>query len=132
MNGYKKIETLGYGSFSKVKLIKNIHTNQIYAAKIINKRALEKKKKGFFKDENGNLIVNNLLQDSLREIAILKKLNHSNIIKLYEIIYNDDAGKIYLILECCSKGPILKTDEFTGEFSINKHYRFWIALSPSK
>jgi serine/threonine protein kinase len=106
-----------------VKLVKNIHNNKTYAAKIINKRALEKKKKGFFKDENGSLVVNTLLQDSMREIAILKKLNHDNIIKLYEIIYDDDAGKIYLILECCSKGPILHTDEFTGEFSINKHYK---------
>jgi hypothetical protein len=32
----------------------------------------------------------------MSEIAILKKLNYSNIIKLYEIIYDEDGGKIYL------------------------------------
>jgi serine/threonine protein kinase len=59
----------------------------------------------------------------MREIAILKKTNHPNIIKLYDIIHDDDAGKIYLIIECCSKGPILDYDEFTGEFTINNNFK---------
>jgi len=90
--------------------------------KIVDRRALEKKKKGFFKDDSGNVVVNNLLQDSMREIAILKKLSHLNVIKLFEIMYDDDGGKIYLVMEFCSKGPILKYDEFTGEFTINDHF----------
>ena len=44
--------------------------------KKINKKELAKKRKGFTTDENGNLVVNNLLQDAMKEIAILKKLNH--------------------------------------------------------
>jgi len=62
------------------------------------------------------------LTDSLREIAILKKLSHLNVIKLYEIMYDDEGGKIYLVMEFCGKGPILKYDEFTGEFSINENF----------
>ena len=57
---------------------------------------MEHKKKGFHKDEDGNLIVDNLLKDALLEIAILKKLNHKNVIKLHEIIHDDYAGEIIL------------------------------------
>lgn len=64
--------------------------------KKINKKELAKKRKGFTYDENGNLVVNNLLQDAMKEIAILKKLNHKNIIKLIEIMTDDEKGKIYI------------------------------------
>jgi serine/threonine protein kinase len=90
------IKTIGRGSYSKVRLAEHIQQNRKYAVKVIDKRALEKKKKGFFKDEGGKIIVNSMLQDSLREIAILKKLNNKHVIKLEEIMYDEDSGKIYL------------------------------------
>ncbi len=67
--------------------------------------------------------VDSLLKDSMREIAILKKINNENIIKLHEIIHDDDAGKIYLIMECCDKGAVMNYDTFTDEFALNAHYK---------
>lgn len=40
------------------------------------------------------------------EVAILKKMQHPNIIKLYEVIEDEGKNKIYLILDYCSKGFI--------------------------
>jgi len=99
--------------------------------KKINKKELAKKRKGFTTDENGNLVVNNLLQDAMKEIAILKKLSHKNIIRLVEIMTDEEKLKTYLskyilkiykVMEYAGKGPIMKFDEETGEFSINEHY----------
>ena len=36
------------------------------------------------------------LDDVNKEIAIMKKLNHKNVIKLFEIIENPEIDKIYL------------------------------------
>lgn len=36
------------------------------------------------------------LDDVRKEIAIMKKLNHENVIKLYEVIENESGDKLYL------------------------------------
>ena len=119
-NEYKYIQYLGEGTFSKVKLVTK--NNQLYAMKVIDKKLLRKNNKGFSKDENGELIISSMLEDALKEIAILKKCHHKNIIKLFEILYDDEKEKLYLILEYCPKGPLILYDEDTDEFSINKNY----------
>ena len=70
-NDYKLIKTLGKGSYSKVKLV--MKDDQKYAMKIINKKEL-KKKKIFKQDQDGNVIVTNILKDALKEIAIFSKI----------------------------------------------------------
>ena len=117
-NEYKILKELGRGTYSKVKLVMKDNTK--YAMKIIDKKEL-KKKKIFKQDKDGNVIVTNLLKDALKEIAILKKLDHPNIIKLYEILHNYQKEKIYLIMEYAEYGDLVEYDEDTGLFSINKH-----------
>lgn len=41
-----------------------------------------------------------------KEIAISKKLNHSNIVKLYEVIEDEEYKKLYMIMEYCEKGSL--------------------------
>ena len=117
-NEYQLIELLGKGAYSKVKLV--VKDNVKYAMKIIDKKEL-KKKKIFKQDPDGNVIVTTLLRDALKEIAILKKLDHPNIIKLIEILHNYKKEKIYLILEYADYGDIVDYDEENNIFSINKN-----------
>ena len=119
-NEYKYIKYLGEGTFSKVKLV--IKNNQFYAMKVIDKKLLRKNNKGFSRDENGELIISSMLEDALKEIAILKKCHHKNIIKLFEILYDDEKEKLYLILEYCPKGPLIIYNEDNDNFEINKNY----------
>ena len=85
---YKKIgnyilsQTLGSGTFSKVKLGTHIPTSEKVAIKILDKIKI--------KDENDLERIN-------REIAILKKLRHKNIAQLYETIISENH--IYIIME---------------------------------
>jgi serine/threonine protein kinase len=82
---------------------------------------LQNKKKGFRRDEEGNVIVDNLLQDALREIAILKKMNHNNVIRLHEIIHDDEMGEIMLVLDYCSLGHIIQIEDDIN-FVVNPLY----------
>ena len=119
INGYKIIKLLGRGSFSKIKLIEK--NGKKYAMKIINKTHLTSKT-CFQRNKEGKIIVNSLLENAMREIAILKKVNHKNIIKLYEIIYNNEKNKVYLILEYIEKGNILNYNEEEEIFNINENF----------
>ena len=64
------------------------------------------------KDKNAYL-------DAIREIDILKSLNHDNVIKLYEVIDDEQGDKLYLIIEYASKGEIMEYDVMTKKFKPN-------------
>ncbi|KAI9104836.1 kinase-like domain-containing protein [Phlyctochytrium arcticum] len=53
------------------------------------------------------------------EIAIFKKLNHDNLIRLYEVLDDPDQDSLYMVFEICSKGPIMeiRQDEPTTPLS---------------
>ena len=82
---------IGRGSFSKI--YKGIHkdTRQIVAVKKIELDNIKKL--------NSNIE---------REINVMKKLSHPNIVKLYDVVYDYNNNNIYLIIEYCSKGDFNK------------------------
>ena len=97
---YKELEELGegaYGVVKKVCLIDNPDT--IRAMKIIPK-------------EN---IVEGQSQKLLDEINILRKLEHPNIMKIYE--YFDDNEYIYIVSELCDQGDLLGKMQKLGSMS---------------
>lgn len=97
INQYRVISFLGKGAFAKVKLVEN-QDNQIkYAMKIQNKK---KMKKVALKTGKDNF---NLFQ---KEIAIMKKISHPNLIQLLEIIDDSEKGKIYFIMDFMDLGFI--------------------------
>lgn len=42
------------------------------------------------------MIIKNALQDVIREIAIMKKLDHRNVIKLYEVIDDPQEDTLFM------------------------------------
>ena len=119
-NEYKFISFLGSGTFSKIELVEKDGIK--YALKIIDKAFLQSQKNMEF-DEDGNVVVNTSLENAIKEIAILKKTNHKNIIRLYEILYCKKNEKIYLILENCEHGDLIDYDEETGKFILNEYVK---------
>ena len=82
-------ETIGKGTFSIVKLGINKKTNEKVAIKIL------KKNKIIHKED---------VERIEREISILKKLSHINVIKIYKI--NEDDDKYYIFMEYCENGEL--------------------------
>lgn len=71
------IKLLGRGSFGKVKLgvRKLLDKEDNFAVKIFKKHIL-KRKKEIYRDDTGKICFRNGIEDVLREIAIMKKLDH--------------------------------------------------------
>jgi len=87
LNQYILIKDLGSGSHSKVKLAMNQLDNQLYAIKWTHART-------------------NSWKAVRKEIAVLKKLDHPNIRTLHEVIDDESAKELILVLEYCETGPI--------------------------
>ena len=88
-DNYKIISKLGKGSFGSVFKVQNIKTNEIRALKVIKKTSI------IYQDDDHKF---------LKEIEILIKLEHPNIIKIYEY-YTDDIN-FYLITDYISNGEL--------------------------
>ena len=98
---YREIETLGsgtYGTVKKVSLIKNPLT--IRAMKIIPKE---------------NIIKGVDQLKLIDEIKILKKLDHPNIMKIYECYVDDEY--FYIISDFCDQGDLLGKLEKLGKMN---------------
>lgn len=52
--------------------------------------------------------------DVNREIAILKKLDHPNVVKLFEVIDPPGSQYMMLVMEFLEKGPVLQTHHQAG------------------
>ncbi|MCJ1404684.1 hypothetical protein MMC11_007910 [Xylographa trunciseda] len=56
-------------------------------------------------EENGNPLY--LIRE---EIAIMKKLNHNNLVSLIEVLDDPREDSLYMVLEMCKKGVVMKVD----------------------
>lgn len=75
------------------------------------KKSNLKKKKEFYVDNEGKRRLKTALENVKKEIAIMKKLIHNNIIRLFEVIENPDYDKIYLVMEYAEQGQLIDWDE---------------------
>ena len=82
INEYSIKGTIGHGSFSKVKLGINKLTEEKVAIKIIDKKKIK---------------IDSERERVQRELNIIKKLNHINIVKIIQI--KEDTIYIYIIME---------------------------------
>ena len=95
---YEIISKLGEGTYGKVFKVINKNNKSIRAMKQIGKH--------WIKDLNDNEV--------MKEIEILKYLNHPFIIKLYEYYVTDKS--IFLINELCNEGDLQGKIEKLGFF----------------
>lgn len=84
---YEFRDVLGTGAFSEVVMAEEKSSRKLFAVKCINKRNLSGKEEAV---EN--------------EIAILKKVNHPNIIRLWEIF--DNKTHLYLVMDLVQGGEL--------------------------
>lgn len=98
LNQYRLTDSIGQGSYGLVKLAYNAEDDTHYAMKILSKKKLFKKA-GVFGRPNPNRKEVNPLEKVHREIAVLKKLDHQNVVKLIEVLDDPVEDNLYLVFE---------------------------------
>ncbi len=107
-------DVLGEGSYAKVKEAIDQETLCRRAIKIMKRKKLRK--------------IPNGEQNVQREIELIKNLKHTNVMQLIEVFYNEEKGKIYMVLEyCCAvlkdmldKSPVKKFPVWQAHFYFNQ------------
>ncbi|KAK9237289.1 kinase-like domain-containing protein [Lipomyces kononenkoae] len=122
-------EEAGRGSFGAVYRAIDKVTNEVYAIKEVSKHRLRRHRGNAILRQRGRMgspglsprpggsllqMLNRKPEDPLdlirHEIAILKKLDHVNVANLYEVLDNPGGDSLYMVLEWCSRGVIMKLD----------------------
>ncbi|NWS71554.1 KKCC1 kinase, partial [Crotophaga sulcirostris] len=110
LNQYKLQSEIGKGSYGVVKLAYNENDDKYYAMKVLSKKKLLKQY-GFprrppprgSKASSGEQPKPMAPLDRVyQEIAILKKLDHVNIVKLIEVLDDPAEDNLYMALSCLS------------------------------
>ena len=108
INQYSILRKIGEGSYGKVKLCSS--GTSYFAMKVINKQLLRKRRE-IHRSPEGVTRITNALDDIAHEVAIMKKLKHQNIVRLREVIDDEESDKMYMIMVYCEQGSLLEWDE---------------------
>ena len=122
VNEFMFKETIGRGSYSKVKKCIEINSQKEFAVKITKNYLLRKKKKAFDKTNEGSLLIHYMIEDALNEIKTYKVIpkTHPNILSLYQIINDKEKDKTYLVIELAE--PLITDNEEAGIFTLNSKF----------
>ncbi|KAM3933830.1 calcium/calmodulin-dependent protein kinase kinase 1 isoform 2-T4 [Leptodactylus fuscus] len=116
LNQYKLQSEIGKGSYGVVKLAYNQSDDKYYAMKVLSKKRLLKQY-GFprrppprgSKTASGDQAKPMAPLDRVyQEIAILKKLDHINIVRLVEVLDDPAEDNLYMVFDLLRKGPVME------------------------
>jgi serine/threonine protein kinase len=111
VGNYELGETLGEGTFGKVRRAIHIETGKAYAIKCLDKQQVEHQNMGV---------------QLKREIAAMKMIRSKNIVQFYECLAS--KSNVYLVLELVTGGELFELLVKEGRFSENKARFFFRQL----
>jgi calcium-dependent protein kinase len=93
---------LGSGAYAEVRLCTHKKTKALRAVKILSKRLLESEE---------------AQKQFIKEVEILKTLDHPNIVRIFEFFEDDNS--FYIVMEYCDGGELF--DEIVKNVQFNEH-----------
>ena len=100
---YELHQTVGQGAFGKVKYAVNKETNEVVAIKYLDKEKIQ---------------ASNMVNQIKREISIMKRIEHKNVICVKDIFATN--SKIFIVMEYVEGGELFDEISRDGKFSEEK------------
>ncbi|KAF3820650.1 hypothetical protein GH733_005195 [Mirounga leonina] len=105
-----------HGSYGVVKLAYNENDNTYYAMKVLSKKKLIRQAgfprrpppRGTRPAPGGCIQPRGPIEQVYQEIAILKKLDHPNVVKLVEVLDDPNEDHLYMVFELVNQGPVME------------------------
>lgn len=132
INQYQVQHAVGRGSFGTVWLVVDTTTGELYAMKEYSKSTLRRRKQSELmrqrrlrhgspqflpSDSPEDNDISNPINLIRREVAIMKKVDHPNVVRLIEVLDDPTGDSLYMILEWCKKGPIMGPDGLQARYT---------------
>ncbi|XP_006530296.1 calcium/calmodulin-dependent protein kinase kinase 2 isoform X4 [Mus musculus] len=116
LNQYTLKDEIGKGSYGVVKLAYNENDNTYYAMKVLSKKKLIRQAgfprrpppRGARPAPGGCIQPRGPIEQVYQEIAILKKLDHPNVVKLVEVLDDPNEDHLYMVFELVNQGPVME------------------------
>ena len=116
LNGHVFISKLGQGSYGTVWLAVTPEAdNRKSAIKVVSRALLRKKRFGQSQPRGKDSSDPELPDgdnEALREAAVMKRLQHRNVVSLFEVIDDLDGDKFYMVQEFMELGPVMTEREY--------------------
>jgi serine/threonine protein kinase len=82
LNEYLVIQNIGRGAYGRVRLVMDLKSNRLRAVKMVNKKTLQMRHMYARVGAENNKDPENVMR---KEIAVMKKLHHDNVVRLFEV-----------------------------------------------
>lgn len=103
VNDWQFGKQLGKGAFGQVyKANKKGQPDDPVAVKVLSRSILKRKRVGRFGSAYDSV---------MGEISVMKRLDHPNIVRLYEVIDDPDEDLLFMIMECVPGGDLSRSVE---------------------
>jgi len=103
---------LGKGTYGEVWLVENIESKKKYALKVIQRQSIGKV---------------NRIKNLEQEINIQQRINHNNIIKLYDVM--SDKESIYILMEYADGGNLFHYIRKRKKLTEKEAYKFFLQIA---
>lgn len=115
VNQYKLTRSIGRGKYGRLweatdpegQIFAIKECSKLRLAKLNHRILMLKRRQGDRHFDLADLI--------RREIAVMKKIDHPNLVSLYEVLDDPDSDALYLVIEWCSSGCVVNGGQLDEE-----------------
>lgn len=124
---YILLGSIGRGAFGKVKIALSRSDFRFYAVKVLSKAMMRKQNRNsaFERVSNHGAPLAGYAADGeaaldVNEVTVMRKLNHPNVVKLYDTYDDVVNDRLFIVLEYVANGPVMNSSKLSGAIPVSK------------